>query len=309
MNGTNQETTELLHEGQIENTEHEVQAEPTDLSEALKMYREQNSRMVDEPMEAEQAIGSEQPGNAEPEGEAASASGQIEMPMEQSSYGEAGGSAALEPGVDYGSYRNDLTDSINKQAIDETRKLFNEQGIEKLSVRQLAKRDESTGEIVFENPDNPRRPFTSRSEAQQWCDSFNRDVDEEFKRTAMEKRSQLLEQYKPAMQMIDFAAKFSKFDKLKQEVIDEIIAPYAITSNNQVVGYRCDLDKAAEQADKLIAKLGNGMLRESTPKAKPNGSGPATDISGSGTPSSEIEAEPKNLSEALAMYNKSKRKK
>ena len=336
MSGFNNE--EVLGNGQEEIVDQptadmgapqESQAEPANLVEAFKAIRSQNQNMAPASVHAgepadqgEQGAGDAEavPGGEQQQTQPAEGSDAGQQPTvlgNDGGQGEPGGSTAPTQDIDYGAYQKSLVDELSRQALQNVRKNFEQQKIQKISISQLYQRDENTGTVKFINPDEPDgrggyRSFNSRAEAQQWCDAFNKDVDAEFQRAAIAERNKLLEEYRPTRELIEFAPKFQKFDQMKQGIINDMIQPYEIKgANGNVIGYRCNLDAVAGQADKLIARFkANQPQQQAAPaiEPKPQGSGPAIDMKSSGSGSTGSN-EPKDLSEALKMYNSQKRSK
>lgn len=214
-----------------------------------------------------------------------------------------------EPDVDYSKHQETLTKNLYDRAADIARKKFKDENIGYIEMSQLMQRDERTGELVFIDPDT-KRPFKSRMEADEFCQSWNRSIDREFRKQAQREYDELRKMYEPTMRMYQFASTFSKFDQQKKDVVNEIISPYAIKDKSgSVIGYSCDLAAAAKQADRLIEKFGKVAQPTPAQSAQEPAAAvktPALDhkSSGSGTASSE----PKNLAEALMMVQQQKGK-
>lgn len=199
-----------------------------------------------------------------------------------------------------------MIDEINRAAYEKTVEEFQKQGIQKLSVSQLYQRDEERGTVTFINPDNPNRPFESRAEAQAFCEAFNKDVDMELRKAAIAERNKLMEQYRPSMELMEFAPKFDSFDKVKQDIIDDLIEPYEIRDNSgKIIGYRCNLDAAASQADKILARFPQAKPEEAAPVKS---SEPALDMKSHGAGGAGKGKEPKTLEEAMRMVQQEKGK-
>ena len=70
----------------------------------------------------------------------------------------------------------------------------------------------SDGRVIYHNPDDPNRPFSSRMEAQSWIDSFNGQVRNELKRRALEIRNEDAGSILPSLRLMDFAPSYDAMD-------------------------------------------------------------------------------------------------
>lgn len=306
MSGTEEEKVEL--EGQQDGVvqEPEGSAEPSTLAEAFAQYRARNTEAPEPPVPATENAGDT--GTADSYGSAAESAGEPEPPVVESGADTSdGGFADGYEEVDYGAYRNGLIDELGRAAYNKTVEEFKKQGIQKISVSQLYQRDEDRGTVTFINPDNPDRPFESRADAQAFCDVFNKDVDTELIKAARAERDRLIQQYRPSLELMDFAPKFDTFDETKQAVLDDLVEPYEIRLNDgRIIGYRCDLDAMAAQADKIIEKF-HVQLQQQQEPAKNTGSEPALDMKSHGAGGGSGKAkEPKTLEEAMRMVQQEK---
>lgn len=215
--------------------------------------------------------------------------------------------------TDYQSLQKNLITSVNQQAIQETKKVFAEQGIRKMTVRDLYERDEENGRVTFVNPEDQNKPFESRQAAQQWCDSYNRDVEEAMVDYANQIRDKYINDTLPAMRLMEFAPTYDKMDEMTQKVFDSIIEPYSVKdSSGALIGFSCDLNAAAQQAAKVLENI-KPVIDEGKATAVVV---PRTDIpqepaldmttSSSDTSTNKVET-PKNMNEAMKIINKRKR--
>ena len=294
---------------QVDN-QNEAFVEPQDLSQAFETLREVKQMPAETPMESN--IGGAPEQAAEPAGQSEPEPQQYQQTYDQAPvYDESGagldGPADIEQSVDYSAFARGMVEEITKAAAQQATDYFKEQGIEKFNVNMLYQRDEQTGEVIFQNPDNPNRPFNSRQEAQAWCDAINTDIDNEWRRTATEKRNEILGQAMPAMRLLQFAPTFNAMSKDEQDVFDTLIEPYAVTNDyGQTIGYNCDLNAFAGQARKIAAKYGNQQAQQQAAQQPAPPTGPAVDMRASGSqaqPSGEI-TDPKDIAEAMKMLKK-----
>ena len=232
--------------------------------------------------------------------------------------GESDDGATGDEYVDYsGGYADDIegidSNAYNKAIIQQTRQLaaqaaakeFKEKNYRKITVMDLRTQDDR-GNVSYNDPDHPNRSFNSRYEAQQWVDSFNQQVDYDFKQVSSKYEKQYAEKVRPTIEMMNFIPTYNKMDANTREMFDTIIEGNEIVANGQIVGYRCDLQAAAKQAQKAASRFvsGNTILRAAQTKKV---SRPSTDMKSHGSSSGKVgDPEPKTIEEALKLYNKQK---
>lgn len=232
--------------------------------------------------------------------------------------GESDDGATGDEYVDYsGGYADDIqgidSNAYNKAIIQQTRQLaaqaaakeFKEKNYRKITVMDLRTQDDR-GNVSYNDPDHPNRSFNSRYEAQQWVDSFNQQVDYDFKQVSSKYEKQYAEKVRPTIEMMNFIPTYNKMDANTREMFDTIIEGNEIVANGQIVGYRCDLQAAAKQAQKAASRFvsGNTILRAAQAKKV---SRPSTDMKSHGSSSGKVgDPEPKTIEEALKLYNKQK---
>lgn len=232
--------------------------------------------------------------------------------------GESDDGATGDEYVDYsGGYADDIqgidSNAYNKAIIQQTRQLaaqaaakeFKEKNYRKITVMDLRTQDDR-GNVSYNDPDHPNRSFNSRYEAQQWVDSFNQQVDYDFKQVSSKYEKQYAEKVRPTIEMMNFISTYNKMDANTREMFDTIIEGNEIVANGQIVGYRCDLQAAAKQAQKAASRFvsGNTILRAAQAKKV---SRPSTDMKSHGSSSGKVgDPEPKTIEEALKLYNKQK---
>lgn len=218
------------------------------------------------------------------------------------------GSSAGDQSIDVFTYQKNLEDSIRRQAAQMAAKNFEKAGYRKLSIMDLRVQDDR-GNVTFENPDNKSRPFQSRMEAQAWIDSFNRQVEADFDREARKHAGKLREQSKPMMEMISFMGKYHAMPNDTKEIFDDLIDPYAIMSNGNVIGFKCNLDTAAKQAEAIAKRFrkpeNDQQQQQQQQPAQPQR--PTMDLPSKGSSSGTVgDPEPKTIAEAIAIYQKQK---
>ena len=294
-----EESEEQQQEGQ--QAEPEATPTPTTLAEAYAALRTNKSN-------------NDSSDNQEGEtGESGESDGESDEGDEESDDGATG-----DEYVDYsGGYADDIqgidSNAYNKAIIQQTRQLaaqaaakeFKEKNYRKITVMDLRTQDDR-GNVSYNDPDHPNRSFNSRYEAQQWVDSFNQQVDYDFKQVSSKYEKQYAEKVRPTIEMMNFIPTYNKMDANTREMFDTIIEGNEIVANGQIVGYRCNLQAAAKQAQKAASRFvsGNTILRAAQAKKV---SRPSTDMKSHGSSSGKVgDPEPKTIEEALKLYNKQK---
>ena len=196
---------------------------------------------------------------------------------------------------------------------------FKKNNIGYFELNELKQVDESNGQIRFRNPDvrnddmrNPDYYFKSRSDAMKFIESWNKGVDDEWRKAVNRKQMELLNEQAPKIRLLDFAPTYNSLDDDTRSVFETLIAPYEISdSNGNPIGYNVDLNAEAARARKIVAQFrkqqpqaAQQQQRQQQPKQS---SGPAMDMK-SGNGMSPDEGEPKTIGEALKMYDQRKKK-
>lgn len=274
---------------QVQDTAPQAQ-DPQDLSDAFKFLRGNEQGGAEEPVAPEHQEGTiEEPASDNVQPETGSVAG-----------GFANGSEA----VDYSSYARGLLDETAMQASKLVAQEFASQDIKKFSTQMLYQRDENTGEVTFVNPESPSTPFKSRTEAQAWCDSINADIEAEFNKAVQQKQHEIIEEIAPTLRLLQFAPVFDSMSELEQEIFDDIIEGYEVYNDSgEVIGYNCDLNSAAKQAQRFAKKYGGNSSLGQVVNQENISSGPAVDMKSSST-SAQGKADlkdPKDLGEAMAL--------
>ena len=192
------------------------------------------------------------------------------------------------------------------------RQEFSKNQITPCTIEELYQRDEQTGRVTFKNPDDPQHDFASRAEAQAWVDAFNKQIETRFRQEINKKQRELVQQSAPQLRLIEFASTFNAMSKAEQDIMDDLIEPYAVKdARGNVVGFNVDLNAMANQARKIAARFPQAPAAnapEDSQEAQEAPSRPAMNMP-TGTGQSADEAEPKSIGEALKMYDKSQREK
>lgn len=313
MNGNQEEVVE-------QNQTTEESLEPVDIAEAFKLVREMDKKpagnnvaateTTEQQPQQQQEQYTEQPGeanNTEQSGE----------------YTEGGGSSVSYSDIDYDTPAQELMKQINYLANLNTKKYLDEKKYQHVSVQELVERDERTGNIEFINPDRSsgdrKTYFSSRSEAQSWVDTINKQIDSEATNYAKKEQQRLIQENAPIFNLYRFAPTLDSMSELEINFLDDIIEPYGVTNGRgEVVGYNCNLNQAAAQARKMA---NNFMQRygkqEQQPESNENqskqASGPALDAKSHGTQNGSLGAsnydDITDLSQALRLVQKQEREK
>lgn len=291
--------TQQVQEGVEQNT---PAPEPSDLGEAMQMVGEANTKAPQESVPTEE-VQSTQPSTDTRE--------QYIQPAETTAvsddgHSDAGGYTDGYTQDDYNLATKALVNNISSAARYYANESFKQQNIGTYNLNELYQTSED-GVVTFINPDNPNRPFESRAQAQEWCNAWNQQVQNEYNQTVAAYEQQLLQEQRPSLELIAFAPELKKMDEYTSDIFNELIEPYEIyDADGDVVGYNVDLQQAAAKASSLAKKFESNY---ETRKAKANVQTPAVDIkSSSSGQGSTLNTEPKTLGEAMQMIEMQKKK-
>lgn len=216
-------------------------------------------------------------------------------------------------GADYQALQDQLTSEIQQAAMQQAVAEYQQDGVRPITMNDLYQRDQSTGRVTYVNPDDRSRPFSSRMEAQQWIDSFNSQLRQEIQARARTVSRELSRQMAPARRLLAFAPTFEAMDASTREVFDDLVEGYEVRNQQgEVVGYSCDLNKAAERARRMAAKYGRGGSGGATrrPEAASKARTPAEDLRSHGSASAKRKdpnREPRDLNEAFEIMRERRR--
>lgn len=303
------------------NSQVQTPQEPQDIAQAFQMVRE-NQQAAAQPAKQEEQASQEKAGDNEQQGQDTAAQGttgsepaaggdepQVSAePAVGGGAGSIGGPAARSEQNDYAALQNNLIASLQYEAQQNILNKFRENDIQMLDVGDLYERRED-GTVIFNNPDNPNRPFESREQAQAWINSMNQQIQTAFNQEVYREQQELYRNATPAINLIQFAPVYDAMPPAMQDIFDDLIEPYSITNaSGDVIGFNCDLPSMARQAQAMVQKYGIGQAQQQTQQAQPKqqSSGPAMDLkSGNGTSADDVE--PTNIAEAMAMLNKQRK--
>lgn len=214
------------------------------------------------------------------------------------------GSSALPGEIDYVAVKRGIIENLNKSSIARAINEFKDAGIREFQMKDVYERT-SDGRVIYHNPDDPNRPFSSRMEAQSWIDSFNVQVRTELKRRALEIRNESANAVMPSLRIMDFAPSYDAMDDSVREMFDDLIEGYEVLdSNGNVVGYNCDLDKMAAKAERMASRFSRPKSSKRSARAtRPDNAGtrqPSLDMRSHGSGGNgKMKREPQTLEEAM----------
>ena len=204
-----------------------------------------------------------------------------------------------------------IRENLAQQAVQIAQDEFARRKFRPYSMGDLYHRDEKTGRVTFDNPDDPNRPFTSRYEAQQFIDAFNKDLESEQRKFAQGVMNDLLRQNKDFIELAEFVPTYQAMDPATQQVFEALVAPYESRSKNGAIVFPgANFNLLAQQA-RNIAQLSaqqQTTVQEnsqvSVPKKDVGGGtrGPALDLKG-GAGGIRDDAPVTNLNEAMKRIN------
>lgn len=217
-------------------------------------------------------------------------------------------------GADYQALQDQLTFEVNRAAMQQAVAEYQRDGIRPITMNDLYQRDQSTGRVIYINPDDSSRPFSSRMEAQQWIDSFNSQLRQEIQTRARAVSRELSKQMAPARRLLSFAPIFDAMDAQTREVFDDLIEGFEVfNQQGDVVGYTCDLNRMAERARRMAEKYGRksgGNDRSSGVARREEQRKPAKDLRSHGSASArrkDPNREPRDLNEAFEIMRERRR--
>lgn len=224
-------------------------------------------------------------------------------------YGQdtAGGPGDAYAGADLQAVEQQLTQQVSQLAIRQAAAEFQKEGIRPITMNDLYRRDESTGRVVYQNPDDPSRPFSNRMEAQQWIDSFNSQLRQEIQTKARSINRELQRQVAPTRNLLQFVPRYQGMSQDAQEILDDLIEGSEVrNARGEVVGYTCDLDSMADRAERMAAKYSRGKGSKSNKSDEQRQQRrPATDMRSHGSSSEprKLDREPRDINEAFQIMH------
>ena len=284
------------------NTEEPVQNQSedqtVDLNEAFKLAQQMGKEPVGQTVEEPKEPTNPEPIQPQQQSEPASTSQQQpyqptdidNMAVSSGGYQVSGNDATANQRVDDYNYEyaaRSLINDINRQANYETSKWLEKEGYKKITVDDLAIKDERTGDIRFKDPYRQNGYFNSLKEASDHVKAFNEQIDYKAQQYARQRQQELLQQERPRFELMKFAPKLNTMSELEVQFMDDLIKPYEVKDNaGEVIGYSCNLDAAYQQAKTLVASMKSryGNIQSTQQQtASQEASRPATDVKSHGS--------------------------
>ena len=293
---------------------------PTSLDQAFRMLNQGNQGGAESAVESSGQDSQQQPASEQADdggsgGSATASGGTAEQPAQVPQNQQSASAAAQQrqqqqqAAVTSQTMKKTLQQQAIQMAVDEAR----EHNVKLLTLNDLYQRDENTGQVTFINPDDERRPFSSRIEAQQFVDSFNRSVNDEIGAYARELYDQLLDAQSDVFDIVDFAQTYNSMSPQEQQTFEALLAPYEQKNElGQIVFPGADFEMLHRQALNLVAMSNASRAQQRTQQQRqqqqvPAQHRPATDMKSSGGTASAEQKPPRNLGEALRRVNEEKR--
>lgn len=305
-----EEGTEEVEESDGEEEEEgepDDQGEPEDLATAFGRLRQMDAGDAEDDVEGGDGASDDDDAEADDSME------EGDLAADDGGY-EADGRPAVYPDATrYQASQQAIVDQLNRQAIKAAAAQFKKDGIREFTMDDVYERTQD-GRVIYRNPDDPNRPFANRMEAQQWIDSFNKQVQEALYSKAVEIRDKNARAAMPALRLLQFAPVYDVMDPAIREVFDDLISDYEVKNRaGKVVGYSCDLEKMAMKASRLAKKY-NASPKKSGGSDKVNRQGakksPALDARTRGSSAgSKSDAEPQTLEDAMKKLKEINRRK
>lgn len=279
--------------------------EPTDLASAFAALQRGRQGEPEEPVEAgDDGVGDGSDDDTDDDDSSYEA-------MDDGVDEPDGGAGAGFSGAAYQAVSKQLDREAGQAAMRQAVSEMQRQGIRPFTMADLYERDERAGRVIYHNPDDQSRPFSSRMEAQQWIDSFNSQLNQETKRRAKEIYREITKSTLPTKRLLAFAPSYDAMDPDVRDVFEDLVEGYEITNNNgDVIGYSCDLEKARARAERMAAKYSRPRVQRAPAAKAKSGpqSGPATDMRSHGTASTaKRDDEPKTLEDAFRILREQRK--
>lgn len=303
MNGNNEE----MLDGQAQ-----TQVDPNDLGAAFESYQhfKRENSQTDLSSEDESGTGAEVD-NVSTDVSTTDNDGDLGGSSSSDSIADEGDDDGLPDEIDFAAITSSIDRQLAENAIANTKQYFSENNIRHWDISDLVEYEKDydgnpTGNILFKDPDHKGK-YISRSEARAWCNDTNSDIDKKFREIASAEMRKLKQQNGPKYDLINFCeTTYKSLDKNEIETLNILIEPYAIVANNQIIGYRCDLNQAAATARNIVARNKQQYKREQ-PRVEVPVSQPSLDMPSSASSSSTTPVDPNDLGAAMAAYQAQRR--
>ena len=309
----NENATQNL-QNETGDSETQTSNDPVDLAEAFRLINKSNKEAAESSNEERVSYDSSAGQQGGEQGE----SGSVDDYSSDESYssvsstdsggaGVSGGYSAPGPTVNYSNVRDNFIKSALDEAERSVARMFQENNVRLMTIQDIYQRNED-GTVIFKNPDNPNRPFESRADAQQWINSINTQINASYQDEVRKAKAEMYQNITPSLRVFSFIEKYNKMDPDVASVFDDLIDPYSVRDGSgKIIGFNCDLDAAAAQAESIVTKIrgNNPPAQKQQAQKKPQQSTPAMDMK-TGVGSSN-DSEPKTLQEAWLKMTKERK--
>ena len=280
---------------------------PTDLAAAFAALRGNDKAAAQTPMATGEAQSTESGTNG----------GSQSAPVQPGESGISGTDAADLSGLDVNAYGQSLLNGIRQQVIQQKRDEWTQRGYRTFSVQDLARRNEDDGSYYYVNPDDGQQNWDrpgyrgfSRREAQEWCDSFNKELNEQWKKECSALEKEMMNSYAPTFRMLQFYDTYNKMSDAEKDIFNELSDAYAIVDRNGTIqGFNADLNLLARQAKSMASRFGTQAAQPTQQRGtQPQVRQPAVDArsSAGGTRQTSV-PEFKDINDAVAYYEQQQR--
>lgn len=280
-------------------------AEPEDLAEAFKALREQNASSADKPVETSESAPEPEP---------------VQSPVEQPidySYGEPANNV---PRTNWSAKDAEAKRGIQQAAIQRVNEQWRQQGKRPIEMDELTRRDEQTGRLyyidIYDDPkewDQPGYRGTDKATARQHMKEFNEDLQAAWNKEVIQAQRDMAQMIEPIRRLYAFGPTYDSLDEETKDVLNELSEPYQIVDKEgRSWGFNVDLNMLLKQAQNIVAKTRSryGSYQQPAPvQQKPQVRQPVVDSRSSAGESrqSNQQAEPKDIGDAIAMFERMQR--
>lgn len=292
-----------------------VQAEPTNLDEAMQRLNELQSEGNEE------ADKSGEQGSVQPEGQSTDGSadqGQtannanVQGTTQPADNNDAGSPDSATQ-FNQQQYIANVNNAIEMQARQNAVAELQKAGVKLMEFNDLIHQEETPNgvETSFRNPDTGQE-FPDRVAAQAWLDTQNNQVKAELNKLRNQNIQKIREQVGPAVQTeIFLKTVYPTLDESTKTVLNRLVDKDMYQTANGTWACRANLNEALKQAQSIVTSLHNGeqgstQAMKNEANAAPTT--PAVNMKTGGNPNGNQAApeEPKDLNAAMAIINATK---
>lgn len=173
-----------------------------------------------------------------------------------------------------------LSNQINRAAQNEAAKVMAEKNVRPLKMSDLQVYDKENDRIYWNNPVNRNEPFTSMKEVNDFLDSYNKQVNLQYKEEVNKYIGQMTNAARPYVELQRFSNVYNQLDPTTQQVCAALVEDKAIygrgrngeIDRNRVVGFNVDYNQVLKQAQMIVkAFYGNQQQVQATAPAQQQG--------------------------------------